>query len=204
MEFIVIPGTGNKLYEGDIVALGNYPGTKWIVSKGWYYYNGTQRNGWYLCAASSATNLPLTEVELMNISIISSKGHGCCPPPPGPGPGPGPGPKPNPYTDKEKYQVERSFITVDTIAERDYLFANQLIPDGKIVKVNLTTEGTKYFSWNLVEQKWEDETFGIDSTKYVATADFDNTLINSLNQNKDVQVVVQKTAGADIQWNTIN
>lgn len=201
MEFLIIPGTQTKVYASDIVVLSSYPGTKWIVNKGWYHYNGYQKNGWYLCSVSSATTIPLTDAQLMELSVISSKGGGYCPP--GPGPGPGPHPQQNPYTDKEKYQVERSFITVDTIAERDYLLANQLIPDGKIVKVNLTTEGTKYFTWNLVKQVWEDETFGIDASKFVAISDFDNTLISSLNQNQEVQEVVQKTAGATINWNEI-
>lgn len=168
LNYISVPGTGTKLFDGTVVALAKYPGTKWIVRQGWFSYQGQQRNGWYFCSISTQTTIPVSNEDLLTVTVISSDGCGCCPPtpcpptpfPPGPLGPPGPPPICNPFSNKDKFQVDRSFISVDTIAERDYLLQNQLIPDGKIVKVNQTKQGKMYFTWNQVISQWEEETFG--------------------------------------------
>lgn len=205
MNYIAIPSTGTKLFDGTIVVLSTYPGTKWIVHRGWYSYQGSNYNGWYVMSIPTQECLPLSADVLNQISVISGGSDcGChahppssCPPPHGPH-------GPEGLSGKAKFQLDRAFITVDTIAERDFLFKNDLIPDGKIVKVNQTTTGTKYFSWNQVTQQWDIETFGIDTSNFLAVDDFDDKLVSSIQSVEPVKDAIRVVAGSDIEWGNIN
>lgn len=209
LNYISVPGTGTKLFDGTVVALAKYPGTKWIVRQGWFSYQGQQRNGWYFCSISTQTTIPVSNEDLLTVTVISSDRCGCCPPtpcpptpfPPGP---PGPPPICNPFSDKDKFQVDRSFISVDTIAERDYLLQNQLIPDGKIVKVNQTKQGKMYFTWNQVLSQWEEETFGINTDKFVTNEGLETKITETIKSSDEVKTVIQEVSQADIQWNQLN
>lgn len=204
MNYISVLGTGTKLFDGTVVALAKYPGTKWIVRQGWFSYQGQQRNGWYFCSISTHTTIPVSNEDLLTVTVISYDGCGCCPPTPCP-PGPtGPPPMGNLFSDKDKFQVDRSFVSVDTIAERDYLLQNQLIPDGKIVKVNQTKQGTMYFTWNQVLSQWEEETFGINTDKFVTNEGLETKITETIKSSDEVKTVIKEVSQADIQWNQLN
>lgn len=212
MNYIQIPGSITKLYEGDVVTIETYPGTKWVVQHGWYIYRGLQKNGWYFCSVDTQTTLPATNDVLLNVSDVSESSGCCkpdtsctchCPPPPGPPPPcPCPPCPPRPI-DPHSFQVEHAFITVDTEAERDYLLANQLIPNGKIVKVNQTTSGTKYFTWNQVASKWEEETFGITPDKYVTTESLPDKVDKIIESSEKVHEVIKEVSAETVQWSKL-
>lgn len=158
--------SGLTITDGTIVMLARFPGTKWIVRNGWYTYQGNQYTGWYVSSIPSQTTLPLTDDDLEMITIVSNNQCNCghyprtpCPPsfPP---PGPAPSEKNPKFTESYKDEVDRAFITVNTLEDRDKL-NTRIIPDGKIVRVNSVRGVIKYYSWNLETKTWEEETFGI-------------------------------------------
>ena len=176
MDYLVIPDTGIKLYSGAVVELSRFPGTRWVVHLGWYNYNGSQYQGWYFCSIPAQTTIPVTEDDLRLLTIISNTGSDCeypvnpgqCPGPYPPGPGPNPG---VPFTPRNAYELDRAWITVDTIAQRNEL-NQRLLPNGKIVRVNDDGTGNaQYYRWNQTTCTWESETFGIDLSPYLTIDD---------------------------------
>lgn len=205
MNYIEIPSTGTKLFEGTIVASSKYPGTRWILRNGWYSYQGTNCRGWYISSIPSKSNVPV-DFEILETLTVISEGctPGCHRPVPSP-PDPRPPCHPGGHGSFDKaYQLDRAFITVDTEAERDYLLRNKLVPDGKIVKVNQTTEGTKYFKWNQVTQTWEIETFGIDTSNFISSDDFNSRLVESISNDNKVKQSIKEVTNESIQWNKLN
>lgn len=161
MNYIVVPGTGEKVYPGTIVALYRFPGVKWVVKNDWYTYNGKQYQGWYFSQIPTRTILPCTGEDLQGLVVIS--GGGCPrPDPPGPGPGPcPPHPHPGPISPQMAWELDRAFITVDTKAERDLLNC-RLIPDGKLVRVNDDGDGVPaYYEYDQANQVWVETDFGL-------------------------------------------
>lgn len=163
MEQLMIPGTDIVLYEGSIVILPDYPYSKWIVKHGWYTYKNQQLNGWHFKSITDGAILSVSNVNLSTITIVAAGHRPCPPPPPGPGPRPpvcGPGPMP-PVTPlpnvgfgaRQADQLRRSFITVDTIRQRDALDDGNL-PDGRICRVNNVNGKTKYYSYDVSTSSW--------------------------------------------------
>lgn len=161
----IITDSGLELKDGTIVMLVQFPGTKWVVKHGWYNYQGNQYTGWYFSSIPSQTCLPVTDDYLKMITIVND-GCGCPPPCPPPFPPPFP-PCPPPHHHNrphfgrdEKDMLDRTFITVNTLEDRDKL-NEKIVPDGKLVRVNSVRGKIKYYSWNLEERTWEEETFGV-------------------------------------------
>ena len=174
MDYLIIPDTGIKLYENSIVILSRFPGTRWITKNGWYTYNCQQYQGWYFCSIPAQTVVPVTEEDLRLLTIVSNdgcssgSGSGQCPGPYPPGPGPNPG---IPFTPRNAYELDRAWLTVDTLAQRNEL-NQRLLPDGKIVRVNDDGTGSaKYYRWDQPTCTWKDETFGIDLSPYLTIDD---------------------------------
>lgn len=74
------------------------------------------------------------------------------------------------FTDELKAELDAAFISVDTIADRNSLLDdNRKLPDGKLVRVNYIDDidGPRYFRWDANSNVWKEETFGIDSSKFV-------------------------------------
>lgn len=199
MNRLIVPDTGVELHDGSIVILNRFPGTKWIVHNGWYSYQDQQYMGWYFCSIPSQTILPVSDEDLRMLTVVSD---GECPCPPGPKP---PMPFPDvPFTPQNAYELDRAWISVETIAQRDQL-NKRLLPNGKIVRVNNVSGQAKYYIWNQVTQVWEDETFGIDLSlflteeeadkKYVASADLPEQVNSILENNADVISTITQIAG---------
>lgn len=165
MNSFVVPGTGITVTDGSVVMLSRFPGKKWIAHYGWYKYSGQQMMGWYFCSIPENSIIPMNDMDANTLTVVSSNGTCPCPsltPSPSPSPVP-PCPNPgdhNPFSDQDKWELDRAFITVNTIAERDALNA-RLLPDGKLVRVNNDGDSPAYFRWNQVTQVWEEEFFGI-------------------------------------------
>ena len=134
MDYVIIPVTGIKLYDGDIVVLSKYPGVKWIIHNGWYTYQESQSIGWYFCSIPQGVIIPVTDDELTHLTVISD--GGCCPQPPCP---PGPVP-PGPIPPDLAREIDRAWISVATLIDRDNL-NKRILPDGKIVRVDEVSTG---------------------------------------------------------------
>lgn len=168
MNRLIVPGTSIVLHDGSIVILNRFPGTKWVVHNGWYNYMGQQYMGWYFCSIPSQTILPVSDDDLLMLTVVSD---GECPCPPQlPMP---PHPFPDvPFTPQQAFELDRAWISVETIAQRDQL-NKRLLPNGKIVRVNNIGGQAEYYIWNQVTQTWEDETFGINLTDYITKVEAD-------------------------------
>lgn len=163
MEQLMIPGTNTTLYPGSIVILAEYPYSKWIVKNGWYTYRDQQLNGWYFRAINDGAILSLSNVNLDTITIVSQGDRPCPPPPPHCGPGHGPGHRPPPQPSqpgglnaRQADQLRRSFITVDSIKQRDALDDGNL-PDGKICRVNNVNGKVKYYAYDVSTSTWVEQ-----------------------------------------------
>lgn len=157
MSNLTVPGTNVQLADGDVVILSSYPDTKWILHNGWYTYAGQQQMGWYFVSIPYNEILPMSKDDLQYITVVSggaglpAPGHDCCHPHT-------PGPQMNPQM---KWELDRSMVCVATIAERD-LLARRLLPHGKLVRVADTGDGPKYFAWNQIHSRWDEEKFTPD------------------------------------------
>ena len=175
MDYIETP-SGLRLTDGCIVMLARFGSTKWVVHNGWYTYMGQQYSGWYFASIPAQTIIPVNEEDLRLVTLVSGGDSSYCPCPPGPGPGPcppcppgpGPGPGPQPIPPNMMWELDRAWISVETIAQRDKL-NTRLIPNGKIVRVNNVMGVAKYYIYNQVLQAWEEEHFGIDTSNFVTT-----------------------------------
>jgi hypothetical protein len=145
-DYIVIPDTNIRIYDGDIVTLSN-TSQKWIVHTGWYTYNNAQNYGWYFCAINNGDILPLYKVDLTLCTLVTTYTQGS---------NIHDGPKVNytrPFTEADSEILNRTFITIDTIEQLDNI-DTRYIPNGRIVRVN-GDNSPSYYIWNLQEHKWE-------------------------------------------------
>lgn len=123
---------------------------KWIVHYGWYTYKGSQKSGWYFSSIPEQTVIPVNDADLRTLTVLSGSCECNCPP----------GPKDS-FTPKNRWELDRAALSVNTIAERDLLTQNRLLPDGKLVRVSECPDGkTRYFAWNQATQYWDEESFG--------------------------------------------
>lgn len=176
MPFLVT-NTGVIIHDGSVVILSQYPNVKWLIRNGWYTYNGKQYNGWYFSSIPANNTMPVDTNDLSGITLVS--GPNCCPPPPGPIVPPGPGPSDERFTHELRIQLERAWITVDTIEQRDRLNI-RLVPDGKVVKVNDVGGSVKYYSYDQSLSTWVEEVFGLDGS-FVKKEDLENEVNDLVN-----------------------
>lgn len=191
-EYVIIPDTQQKVYEGSVVMLFRLPNLKWILRNGYYNYNGRKRKGWYFCSIPADTEMPVFTEDLVRLKVLEG-GEVPCPPGPGPGPippgpgpfppvppGPGPcppvppAPIPIPFTPQDKRQVDAAMITVDTLEDRDRM-GSEWLNDGKIVRVNDSDgQGTvEYYSWNHDKLEWEEASLGY---RYMTRAEIEQAI----------------------------
>lgn len=154
-KFIVIPGTDIRLYDGDIVKISNKPKDKWIVHTGWYIYDDVQNFGWYFVSIKNGEILPVSIVDLTLCSLVTLKTQGS---------ELYDGKVVNytrPFTLADAEILNRSFITLDTLEQRDNLDKKKII-NGKMVRVNSDEGPASYYAWNAETQTWDFlEVFGI-------------------------------------------
>lgn len=152
VNYIVIPKTNIRLYDGDQVTISNRPHTKWYVHKGWYDKYGVKAFGWYLINDKEET-LPVETIDLTLCSLVTKKVEGSVY---------SDGAKTtysSLYTDYDADMLNRAFISVDTITQRDNLDKNRLT-NGKIVRVNDYGGTSRYYAWNETAKQWDDVDFG--------------------------------------------
>lgn len=166
VDYVVIPNTNIRLYDGDIVKLSNKPRTKWVVHSGWYIFDGNQNYGWYFECIKNGEILPVSTVDLTLCTLDTTKTQGSS--------------KHDgkvvgytkPFTEYDADSLIRAFITVDTIEQRDNLDHKELV-DGKLVRVNNVYGDVKYYAWIQGESTWEEVQFSGkgDIPKIIGTED---------------------------------
>lgn len=199
MPFLVTD-TGVIINDGSVVILSQYPNVKWLIKNGWYTYKGKQYNGWYFSSIPANNTMPVDTSDLSGITLVS--GPNCCPPPPGPVP-PGPGPSEERFTHELRNQLERAWITVDTIEQRDRLNI-RLVPDGKVVKVNDVGGSVKYYSYDQSLSTWVEEVFGLDGL-FVKKEDLENEVNDLVNGDTSLHesIVNVSKSVASAKWSEI-
>lgn len=177
LNCLTTPDTGIKLMDGSVVKLARFPNMKWIVHNGWYTYNGQQFVGWYFCSIPSQTIIPVNEEDLRLLTLVANSCN--CPDLPLP---PQPCPEPdNPHCHPDDnimlhrlaHELDKAFLSVDTIAQRNQL-NRRLLPDGKLVRVNDVDGQVKYYAWNQVKMDWEEADLGSNtSNDYITKEEAD-------------------------------
>lgn len=153
--FIVIPGTNIRLYDSDIIKISNYPHTLWVVHMGWYVYNGAQNFGWYVESLESGEILPIAVINLTLCTLVSVKTQGS---------EMYDGKVVNytkPFTEADATILNRTFLTLDTIKQRDNL-DNQKLVDGRLVRINNVGGESRYYAWDANTHTWDLIDFGGD------------------------------------------
>lgn len=188
-QYVVVPSTGQYLYDDTIVMLSRFPGTKWIVKCGWYKYNGTMCSGWYFAQIPYNTVIPVTDADLESAIVVSTNSTQHHPHPPVP-----PAP-PSPYRPggcdctAEDDMLERAMITVDSIAQRDAL-NSPFLPDGKVVRVNDSDGAVAYFEWDSTNLAWKEAVLGDNYMTREETKQYVYESLKSLD-------------GGGIEWSTL-
>lgn len=153
-----------QVADGTLVKLKRFSEILWVVKFGWYQYNNRQYRGWYFLAVPSQNILPVNEIDLRDISIVSGKLVETEPEVPQtpqevPERPPCPGPINPEYipafvskADKELY--DSAFISVPNLAAMHAINPHTL-HDGKIVRVNDVEGKPKYFIWNATDKTWD-------------------------------------------------
>lgn len=152
-DYIVIPGTNIRLYDGDIVKLSNSPKLKWIIHLGWFVYSGSQNFGWYLSGIKTGEVLPVSVIDLTTCTLVTVKTQGS---------EIYDGKVVNytrPFTLSDAIILNKTFITVDTIEQRDNI-DKKYLANGRLVRVNNVSGAPIYYAWNSETESWDAADFG--------------------------------------------
>ena len=150
---IVIPGTNIRLYDGDLVTITNRPHIKWVVHYGWFIFQNAQNHDWYFSSIRNGETLPVAQVDLTTVSLATSKTQGSTFED---------GKVVNyttVFTAEDAQTLNRTFISVDTIAQRDNIDKTKL-SDGRLVRVNDDGGIARYYAWNSSTNSWSEVDFG--------------------------------------------
>jgi len=148
VNFIVIPGTDIRLYDGDIVKISNKPRVKWVVHLGWFIYQDVQNFGWYFVSIKNGEILPVSAIDLTLCTLVTAKTQGS---------GIEDGKVVNytrPFTLEDAQTLNRTFITLDTIEQRDNIDPKHLV-NGRIVRINDVGGASAYYIWNASTKEWD-------------------------------------------------
>lgn len=168
MLTLVLPG-GIEVIDGAILSFGDDP-CKYILHYGPYKVTSvtsvcgpvTRITGWYVQQFGSGVAIPISD-DMLSICKVHNTGaeitvtgspSGCRPP------HKVCRPSPETFTSQDKYQLDRSWLTVDTVAERDALPKTSVMT-GRIVEVNNATQDGEpsYYRWNYKTQEWDNIIF---------------------------------------------
>ena len=171
-KYVVIPGTNIRLYDGDIVTVTKFPNSKFQIYCGWYVYKQVQNYGWYLSELTTGRVYPVNTVDLTTCTLVTTRAQGSTYKS---------GPElqyTRPFTDSDFEILNRSFITVATIEQRDNLDTSKLI-DGRMVRVNDDGGSAGYYIWDAENQTWNPVMFEDRIQRVVGTYD-DPVILSNL------------------------
>lgn len=171
-KYVVIPGTNIRLYDGDIVTVTKFPDSKFQIYCGWYVYKQVQNYGWYLSELNTGRVYPVNTIDLTTCTLVTTRAQGSTYKS---------GPElqyTRPFTDSDFDILNRAFITVATIEQRDNLDASKLI-DGRMVRVNDDGGSAGYYIWDAKNQTWTPIMFEDRIQRVVGTYD-DPVILSNL------------------------
>ena len=148
LNYLVIPGTDVRIYDGDIIKISNKPRTKWVVHYGWFIYQEVQNYDWYLVSISTGDILPASVIDLTLCTLLTIKTQGSTW---------YDGKVVNytrPYTAADAEALNRTFITVDTIEQRNNIDPHTLV-NGRVVRVNDVAGLVQYYAYNAANKDWD-------------------------------------------------
>lgn len=222
MNYLQVPDSNLRIYDGSIVILARIPEIRWIVHHGWYNYHGRQHQGWYFSSIPAETILPVDPEDLKMITVVSDKQNKHCPPPPGPPHPPHPPYPPYPpeppyppyppcppdpdmrpafFSQEFKKELQKAFISVANIEERDKLLEYYKIPDGKIVRVADVNGEVRFYAWSAFNDRWEDSDFVLqedldenyytsdETDEFISTLDDKITEVDTHSVHTDTEVI---------------
>lgn len=161
-------GICHDLYPGAVLQFGEDTSCRYILHYGEYNIlnssTQTKMLGWYVqqigsLVAISVTDDMLASVDILNNGALVTLGgstgdcNQCnqC--------NPNRASKSARFTEDDAYILSRTFITVDTIAERDALIDN-LTKTGRLIEVNnVEDDGPKYYRWDFQKGEFVDVKF---------------------------------------------
>lgn len=156
-EYLPVPNSAIRLYEGNVVMFKTRPKEEWVVRNGYYEYEDKPYKGWYFTNARTEAVLPVYIRDLKTAVVISDTINKHCPHPhphPHPCPPIPPGPEIAIFTVEDKENLDRAFITVDNMEALNNIDTEDL-PDGKLVKVNDIGSGeAAFFTWSKTSGEW--------------------------------------------------
>lgn len=185
MDTLFLNTPSASVSPGAIILLLPDEITKYILKYGYFKYNSeVSQLGWYIIKISDSSLLPVTDDIIPNIKpyVTDNSTSVCC------CDGTLRPPKPTAFTDELKNQTVRSFITVDTIADRDALLTlDSGIVDGRLVRVNrATSEGeSKYYRYDSTTQEWIQEKINQQTVDSVLSDTSENPV-----QNKTIKAAL--------------
>lgn len=163
-KYVVVPGTNIRFYDGDIIKVTKYPRSKFQIYCGWYVFENKQNFGWYLSNVKTGKVLPLDTIDLTTCSLVTSEAQGSVYKS---------GPElqyTRPFTDADFEMLNRSFVTLDTIEQRDSIDPKKLV-DGKVVRVNDVEGVPAYFEWDALTRTWEPIEYSDSVKRVIGTHD---------------------------------
>ena len=211
-EYIIIPGTQQRVYEGSVVMLHRLPNLRWILHYGYYNYSGQRQKGWYFSSIPSDTTMPVFNEDLLAMTVIDGSPSPTPPVPPippgpfppGPFPPIPPGPPvpvPVPFTPKDKADLDAAMLTVNTLEERD-MMSNDGLQNGKIVRVNdIDGHGrVEYYSWDSSSSSWQEASLGYRyMTRTEVLQAMGDDIVSIVWSNENGCLVVTNHAGTETE-----
>lgn len=191
MMNLIFP-SGKQVFDGAIIKLGASE-TTYVLHYGRYTYRSLPKDGWYIQALGSNRKIPFEDYMVKTMDVLNDGSdivvsesqahhqcnHDCC----------------NhthcsdcnevPFTAECRYLLDRSWITVDTLTERDSL-PQGIVSTGRIVQVNKDEGGKPHYyrnngvTWEEVDFVHVDQAATIEALQEV----IDNLIedINTLNE----------------------
>ena len=209
MNEMIIPGTDKILLDGTILVLSGFDGVKYIMHNGFYNYAGEMFEGWYGVSIPDQNIIPMAQQMLLGCEIFYYPNSNCsCRFPNG-----------NiPYTTDDKFQLQRAFITVDTMNDRDGLSPRLSItdlPNGKIVRVNKPNNidfEPKYYIYrynaNLTGAYWEEYQIYVKPLDGIPKSDLSGDVQESLNKAdtalQELPIATTETLGGIVVGENLN
>ena len=152
--YLPVPYSDVILYDGNIVMFGTHPCKKWVVHHGVFKFEDIQYDGWYFVSIPDQSLMPVHLEDLITVvklaNTVNPRKHHKHPKPPLP-----PGPDISIFTVDDRERLDRAWITVESISDRDSIPAARL-HDGCVVQVNDVDGVSKVYRWSAETSSWVD------------------------------------------------
>ena len=200
MMSLTLP-SGEIVYDGAVLRIGD-DATNYFLHYGEYTFGEATNCSWYLQAIGTSVAVPITD-EMLSKATVMNNGAEVTVHTPVSGCSCHNQPNTVGYEEKEKvttndkYILDRTWVTVDTIIERNSLPLGVVI-NGRVVQVNQSEDGQPhYYRYNVKTMEWDEISLGnvdeyIEEIKesMANLAEDINTVSQNLDKHKDENKVI--------------